>query len=341
MPLWGSEVINALQINPRAPWAAVAQALETDAVTAARRWQRISERGLAWVTGYPGPRDESAHAVVEVECEARTTDAVAAAVARDPEAITVEETAGARDLLVTVAASSLAGLVGYVTSRVRLLPGVRSTRTNLITEGFTEGAQWRLGALDAAARRAVAPRAPAETPAAWAPGLRDDLDRRIVVELSRDGRVSATEPAARFGNGTSTAARRLRRIIETRSVLLRCEVARSAVGRPVTATLWASVRPEDLTRAGKALARLPQVRLAAAVAGSSNLICIAWLSSLSELPGFETDMALRVPALTVTDRTVTIRPVKHSARMLDHEGRALEAVPADLWARRETAGDAR
>ncbi|MFF7335025.1 AsnC family transcriptional regulator [Streptomyces sp. NPDC008150] len=327
------QLINALQISPRAPWAVVAKALGTDAVTVARRWQRISDKGLAWVTGYPGTLDDSVSAVVEVECEASTTDTVAGAVAQDPEAITVEETAGGRDLLVTVTAPDLARLVAYVTGRLRRLPGVRATRTNLFTQGFTEGARWRLGALDSEGRRVIAAAPNSPIPSTWSPGLRDELDRRITVELSRDGRVTATELSARFGIGTSTAARRLRRLVATRSVLLRCEVARSAVGRPVTASLWASTRPGDLALAGRALARMPQVRLAAAVAGPSNLFCIAWLSSLRELPGFERDITQRAPELNIVDRAVTIRPIKHSARLLDRDGRAVTAVPADLWTR--------
>ncbi|MFF2324430.1 MULTISPECIES: winged helix-turn-helix transcriptional regulator [unclassified Streptomyces] len=63
-----------------------------------------------------------------------------------------------------------------------------------------------------------------------------ELDRQIRVGLSRDGRVTATELAQRFGIGDSRAARRLRRLVETGAVMLRCEVSPCAVSRPITAT---------------------------------------------------------------------------------------------------------
>ncbi|WP_425834692.1 Lrp/AsnC family transcriptional regulator [Streptomyces fractus] len=324
-------LLNALQISPRASWSAVGRALGTDAATAARRWHRLFERGLAWVTGYPaGGLDELAGALVEIECEAAQTRQVAAVIAEDPEAVTVEETAGGRDLLITVHAVDLAALSAYISGRLRLLPGVRATRTNIFTDGFTDGGQWRLGTLDAQAQRALGPSAPS---AGELPTLRDELDQRIMVELSRDGRVTATELAETLGVAVTTAARRLRRLLGSGAVQLRCEVSRAAVGRPVTATLWAATSPQHVEAAGRELSRLPQIRLAVEVAGPSNVICIAWLSSLRDLALLEMEIARRAPHLTIVDRAVTLHPVKHSARLLDHQGRARGVVPTDLWAR--------
>ncbi|WP_327653882.1 Lrp/AsnC family transcriptional regulator [Streptomyces sp. NBC_00483] len=324
-------LLNALQVSPRAPWAAVGKALGTDAATATRRWRRLADEGLGWVTGYPsGALDQLAGALVEIDCDAARTQEVAAAIAQDPEAFTVEETAGGRDLLLTVSAPDLAALAGYISGRLRLLPGVRATRTSIFTDGFTDGAGWRLGALDAAAQRELG----ADTAhSAEPPSLRDELDRHIMMELSRDGRVSATELSKLLGVGITTAARRLRRLLATRTVQLRCEVSRAAVGLPVTVTLWAATSPQHLAAAGQALSRLPRTRLAVAVAGSSNVICVAWLPSLHELGHLEAEIAHRAPELTVMDRAVTLRPVKHSARLLDSQGRARSTVVADLWSR--------
>ena len=44
-------VVNCLQLSPRASWTLVGEALDVDPVTVARRWQRLSSAGIAWVSG--------------------------------------------------------------------------------------------------------------------------------------------------------------------------------------------------------------------------------------------------------------------------------------------------
>ncbi|WP_067574248.1 AsnC family protein [Nocardia acidivorans] len=45
--------MNALQIDPRASRTRIGASLGVDATTAARRWQRLTDTGLAWITAYP------------------------------------------------------------------------------------------------------------------------------------------------------------------------------------------------------------------------------------------------------------------------------------------------
>ena len=44
-------IVNCLQLQPRASWTLVGEALDVDPVTVARRWQRLSSAGIAWVSG--------------------------------------------------------------------------------------------------------------------------------------------------------------------------------------------------------------------------------------------------------------------------------------------------
>ena len=50
------EIVNALQINPRAEWSRVADALGLSGPTVARRWNALAEHGQAWITPAPGQR---------------------------------------------------------------------------------------------------------------------------------------------------------------------------------------------------------------------------------------------------------------------------------------------
>ncbi|MET8800985.1 AsnC family protein [Nocardia sp. NPDC004568] len=48
-------IVHALQSAPRAPWGAVGEVAGVSAPTAARRWERLVDSGLAWIVTYPGP----------------------------------------------------------------------------------------------------------------------------------------------------------------------------------------------------------------------------------------------------------------------------------------------
>ncbi|EST38318.1 hypothetical protein N566_08050, partial [Streptomycetaceae bacterium MP113-05] len=134
-------LIHALQMAPRASWSLLGEVLGADPVTVARRWERLHTTGRAWITAYPGLslRKSLEVALVEVDCRAEQVEAVADALAREPQIVTVEHMAGGRDLLVTVFAPGLTGMSRLILERVSRLPGVVGTRAQLATNVFGDG----------------------------------------------------------------------------------------------------------------------------------------------------------------------------------------------------------
>ena len=139
-------MVEALQLAPRASWATVARATNMSPVTAARRWQRLVERGAAWVTGAPGVPvwNSQCVAYVDITCVPGQTLAVAHTLAQDRHALSVEVTVGGADLFVTVAAADLHALSRYLLERIDLIPGITNTRTRISTRLYRDGSQWRL-----------------------------------------------------------------------------------------------------------------------------------------------------------------------------------------------------
>lgn len=325
-------VVHALQIAPRVAWTVVGQALDVSPVTVGRRWERLVEQGLAWVTAYPGPGLASRHVVafVDVDCEPAGRQRVVETLVRDPRVATVEVIASGRDLMLTVFAADLVALSHFLLDELSQLRGVRGTRTQLGTGIYAHGAGWRLDALtpaqrDRISRAGSAPPAGADLPA---PVVRD-----LLRALGEDGRRSASELAEIVGASPSTVRRRLDRILRGRLLAFRCEVAGAISGWPVIATFWASVPPEDLEETARSLALLPGVRLCAAVTGASNLLITVWLRSLGESQRFEALLARRLPDLTLNDRAVSLRVAKRMGRLLDAAGRSAGVVPVDPWHR--------
>lgn len=322
-------LINALQIAPRAPWVRVAKALEVDPVTAARRWDRLTREGHAWVTAYGAPplMRETCYAHVSVVCETGRIDEVAAELAKDPHAVTIEHTTGSCDLFVCVWTTDMNTFSTYLVNRIARIPGVISTSTAVTTEMYLEGSSWRVRALDARQREQM------QTVAARSSGpsvLREE-DRPLVVELSNNARASYEDLAAHVNTPVATVRRRVQRIMASGLLVLRCEVSRSASGWPVESTLWINVPPVELDRTAQALAALPETRSCAAVVGKANLALTVWLRSVADLHRLEMTISERSSAVTIVDRLLVLRYFKLMGRVLGKGGRAVANVPMDIW----------
>jgi DNA-binding Lrp family transcriptional regulator len=153
-----------------------------------------------------------------------------------------------------------------------------------------------------------------------------------VLRALEDGRSTAADIAARTARSGSTVRRWLTEMIDGGLLSLRCEVAQPITGWPVAATFWARVPPDELDRTATALTGLPEVRLCAATTGADNLVMTLWLRSLGDVQRLEAELAGKLPALTLTDRAVTLHAVKRMGCLLDDAGRIAGVVPIDPWA---------
>jgi DNA-binding Lrp family transcriptional regulator len=319
-------LVEALQRDPRAPWTAVADVVGTNAVTASRRWERLRASGAAWVTGTPGPGSHHAQvlAYVEVSCLPSEKTRVAQELAGDAHALSVDITAGGRDLLLTVAAVDLPTLGRYLLERLDRVPGVTATRARIATRLYAEGSTWRLGVLP-----------PNGTTGGGMPAIRpavlDEVDRELMSALGEDGRASFATLAQATGVSQPTARRRVDRLITSGAVLLRTDVAGPLAGLPVMVVLSANAPAGRLDDVAARLGRLRQVRLSATLAGTPSLLVVAWLSSLEEVHRFEQDLVQQVPEADVVDRLVVLRTVKRMGHLLDLDGRATGTVRMDVW----------
>ncbi|MBG0850496.1 AsnC family transcriptional regulator [Streptomyces spinoverrucosus] len=324
-------IVNALQIQPRAPWSLVGRVLGVDAVTVARRWKRLSDSGAAWVSGHMAPgTDDRVMAQVEIVTAAAQTGRVAEILARDISTLSVKQTSGARDILAIVWAYSLDELADYIGERIARCPGVRATRSHVVTDAPYEGSRWRLRSLSAEQRAQLRP---PERPPVPAEPLRP-LDRRIVVALGEDGRMPLSELAERAGTSVATARRRLSQLLGSGGLVLRCSLARPLTGWPVTAVYFASVPAEHLQAAEAALRTLPELRLCTVTAGPHNLILDAWLRGVHDVHRLEAHLEHEMAHLgfRVGDRAVVLRTDKNVGRILDRRGHSVAAVPLERLA---------
>ena len=323
-------LVDALRVDPRAPWSRLAAPLGVDPATLSRRWARLTATGDAWVTCYPSA-DRIGYgltALLEVECQADRVGEVAARLAQDAQAASIEVVTGSADLLLTVAALDTASLTRYVLDRVGVLPGVLRTRTSLVERTLREGSRWQDGALDAEQREAIL-RTPA--PPAGGPGRGVALDRSLLLALGADARMPYAELAQRTGVPASTARRWLTELRDSGRLVLRCDASPRLTGHPVGVLLWLDLPAARLEAAADWLAELQQTRMCVLTVGAANLALYVMIRHLPELRRFEEELGNRLPEAVIRDRQVTLRTVKLVGRLLDPEGRATGYVPIELW----------
>ncbi|WP_330180999.1 Lrp/AsnC family transcriptional regulator [Nocardia sp. NBC_01503] len=322
------QLVNAIQLNPRASWNLIGGVLGVDPVTAARRWERLTALGLVWTSVYPGTPWEwdLVGANIYVRCAAGKAGAVAEALRADHRVATIEHITGEGDLSLTVFTPNLAELSSYVLTSLGSIRGVRDCRTHVLTAVYTEGSRWRLRTLDAGQRDRILASRPATEPKSGGP--LSEVDQRLYAALELDARAGFTELGAAAGVSTSTARRRVNAMLAGGRIVTRCEVAQPVSGWPISASLWCRVRPADLDRVATQVARLPETRSCSSVTGGrANLLLSVWLRSAADIHRLEASLADQVHDLEILDVALSLRHVKRMGRLLDEHGRAVGVVP--------------
>ncbi|MCX2749151.1 AsnC family transcriptional regulator [Arthrobacter sp. MI7-26] len=323
------EIVNALQINPRADWSRVGGVLGLSGPTVARRWNALAEQGLAWITPAPGARYLSAgwSAFISLSSLPSENEALVQKLCEEPAFGTVSLVSGSHDLFVDCFASSHEELMDIVTGSFAGLPGVTHREVVFVTKLYRQASDWRSGTLEPARARLMSAE-PLTAPAAYAP---DRLDASLLEELAQDGRASWAELGAACGISPQTARRRVERFLASGYMTLRCDTSASAQQGLREVSLILNVPAHFLDGVGRYFAPLPNCRLSAQVLGAQNLLVTLWVRDYLEVQGHERELAERAPGSAVISRQAVVRNYKRLGHVLDESGRSRSVVPLPLW----------
>ncbi|WP_162602447.1 AsnC family transcriptional regulator [Nocardioides daejeonensis] len=314
-------LLDALQINPRAPWTTIASVLDIDAATVARRWRRLHEERLAWFVVRPSAARLSPHldaTLLLMRCAPGAAPEAARRAAEPRWVHTVDLLAGTADLGVVVLGSGLAEVARRTEEIATLVEG-EVVEQRVLAAVHAEDSAWRLGVCSATQRRALLPRT--DQPAPSPP--RAEMVDRLLTALGDDARLSVQELTDRIGGSEPTVRRGLDRALRSGAIHLGCDVASGAAGLGRGVLL--EVEVADPERSGRALAAARPVHRCVQTIGAGNLTLGIRLASLSQLPGIEADLAAVAPGWQVRGRITVLRPVKRQGQLLDSAGRRLLA----------------
>ncbi|WP_125614534.1 Lrp/AsnC family transcriptional regulator [Specibacter cremeus] len=262
-------IVAALQVDGRASWKRIADALHEPERNVIRYGTALLESGRIAVTALAVP--DSA-VLVRVQCAPGTVRVTTNALAQRRDCIFAYALTGSADCVAELVVSpdalpqlildELPGTVGLV--RFSADPVLSYPRT--VNE-------WHPGILTEEERAAVGePDAPhPDLDRAMSRPL-DGADQTIVRELIADGRVSSASLARTAGISEPTARRRLAMLRSTRRIQLRLVVEPGLLGLPTEAMLWIKARPAQLPQLLDGILASPLVRYVATTTGEYQLV---------------------------------------------------------------------
>jgi len=297
------QIIRALQVDPRVPFATMASVLGVSEPTVSRRYGRMRRMGLLRVTGVvdPGALGQSQW-VVRLRCRPGSGDAIAEALADRDDVSWVELSLAGAEVTCAVRSRSRRDREDLLGRKLPRAAAVLDIDAAVMLRKFLggRGRYWaalagtlapeqetQLGLIDQPYRESamVVNRAP-HLP---------EHDEKLLSALAADGRASLVDLAAASGLTHGRASRRLQTLVADGIVHIHVEIAPAALGFHARANLWLRAHPSEIKSVGRALAAMPEVGFVAAVSGRNNLHAVVHCRELDELFEFTSD---RVGALS-------------------------------------------
>jgi DNA-binding Lrp family transcriptional regulator len=325
------QLINALQIAPRAPWTHLGEVLDRHPTSLAARWDRLTASGAAWVNAHPlGDPQQMTLSFHDVQCDPARRQKVVAALAALPDVFTIEECYRNRDMMLTVLTPTTTWLVDSLYPQLDRIPGLIRYQSSFCTKLHYGAANWQLGTLSPAQQRKLRELA---APAMQYHGPLPASYADIIRQLARNGRATAAEIAEATGLHPATARRQLQRILNSRTMTFRCEVAQGPAGYPIICEWTGKLPAGDHAEAARVLAGFGGLRLCVSTTGDTNFMFMMWLRSAAEIMAVERAAEELIPRLDLVESVVIARVPKRVGWMLNADGTAAGDVvaPGDAW----------
>lgn len=257
----------ALQIDGRASWRTIAQALNESVRTVGRRGNALFDTGVVRITALPGVVQSF---VVTVHTAPDQIDPLARQLADRPDTVFVYTLSNLGSLVCEVLVGPGSD-IGSVAAEIAAVPSVERCTVSPVLQYFRTVASWRPGILNAAETAALE-RVEGTGERDVTDVVLNTSDQAIVDALVANGRTPYDVLGAAAGVSEATARRRVDALVNCGAVGIRAVVDPAAIGLPIESMVWIDVSSDQAVEVGTALARSPLVRYAALLLGQSAIV---------------------------------------------------------------------
>jgi DNA-binding Lrp family transcriptional regulator len=270
-------VVQALQIDGRAPFSRIGEVLGVSDQTVARRYGRLRSTGLLRVLGLVDPlRIGLTPWFVRVRCTPDAAASVGEALARRTDTRWVSLISGGTEIFCLAQAAAPGHDEALLLQKLPRTPRVVQVTAHAMLHVFFGqdlSPVSRLGPLGPDEIEALTPEdAPRRRVAeATDPFPLGAGDQRLLELLAADGRAPAAELATAVGWSQTTVRRRLSELRAAGALYYDLDFEEGPLRRELRAALWLEVEPARLAEVGAALAEHQEVAFACATTGTANI----------------------------------------------------------------------
>jgi DNA-binding Lrp family transcriptional regulator len=267
-------IIQALYIDPRAPFSRLAEVLGSSEQTVARRYRRLfDDRTLRVVGQLDSQRLGQSDWAVRIRCALGSAPTIATKLAQHPDTSWVQLTSGGTEIFSTIHSRDGAQQTPLLLSQISVGRQVVALEAYCFLHLFVTGLTTPPGPSDLSREEIAQLLPPPDGSSIDRPKAKlADSDWPLVQALADDGRATYRQLATRTHWHESTVRRRVEELIASGVLFFDVDLASDAFGSRSQALLWMSVAPASLSEVGQALASRPEFPFVAATTGPTNLV---------------------------------------------------------------------
>jgi Lrp/AsnC family transcriptional regulator for asnA, asnC and gidA len=156
----------------------------------------------------------------------------------------------------------------------------------------------------------------------------DEVDRRIIALLQRDGRMSNVEIARGLGLAEGTIRKRLERLLDRGMIHIKACADPTALTSVTLVFIGVEVDLSRIEQVAETLATMPEILRTAVVAGKYDVIAEVVLPSDEKLLSFLVDRVAAIPGVKRTETYHVLKMVKWSCDwMIPEDGAGQRVLP--------------
>ncbi len=311
-------IIQALYIDPRAPFSRLSEVLGPSEQTIARRYKRLFDARVVRVVGQlDSQRLGRSDWAVRIRCAPGSAPAVATRMAEHPDTAWVQLTSGGTEIVSTIHSHGRDERAPLLLGQLSAGRQVVALEAYCLLHMFEAGMSPPPDSDDLSQKEISRLRPPGgvRTSKQRPTVVLQDSDWPLVHALAEDGRAAYRQLAERTHWHESTVRRRIEELVASGVLFFDIDLDSDALGMRSRALLWMSVVPAMVAQVGHALAGRPEIPFVAATTGSTNLIAALNCEDDRSLYEYIVGEMAALDGLTHIETVPVMRAVKMHATM--------------------------
>jgi DNA-binding Lrp family transcriptional regulator len=319
------QIIHAVRLYGRAPFALIADVIGVSEQTVARRYRRMESIGLIRVLGLPTPAALGAEQwILRIQCRPDSAAALADALARRTDINWVGLSAGGSEVVCSSTIRRGRDGQDLLLHRLPRTAQVQSLAAHSILHRFDDGPGWSAYGELLDDSQVVRLRTRSDSGEPGPPMSKDDAT--LFAALGQDGRASLRRLADATGWSPSRVGRRLDQLECSGALYFDVDLDPEPLGFSSMSYVWITVAPRDLASTGAALNAHDEVAFCAAVTGTANIIVSVVCRDSADLYRYVTTRIGALDSIREIETSPILRRIKLAGTIVTATGLARPLV---------------